>query len=33
MLPGLPKHLKANVTVTAGPPASAPNAYGKKKRH
>jgi hypothetical protein len=29
--PGLPKHFKANVTVTAGPPAPAPKAHGKKK--
>jgi hypothetical protein len=31
--PGLPKHFKANVTVTAGPPAPAPKPHGKKKRH
>jgi len=31
--PGLPKHFKANVTVTAGPPAPAPKAQGKKKGH
>jgi hypothetical protein len=30
--PGLPKHFKANVTVTAGPPAPAPKPHGKKKR-
>ncbi len=29
--PGLPKHFKANVTVTAGPPARAPKPHGKKK--
>lgn len=28
--PGLPKHFKANVTVTAGPPAPAPKPDGKK---
>jgi hypothetical protein len=31
--PGLPKHFKANVTTTAGPPAPARNPHGKKKRH
>jgi hypothetical protein len=31
--PGLPKHFKANVTVTAGPPAPAPKPHGKKKHH
>jgi hypothetical protein len=31
--PGLPKHFKANVIVTAGPPAPAPNPHGKNKRH
>ena len=31
--PGLPKHFKANVTITAGPPAPARNARGKKKHH
>ncbi len=31
--PGLPKHFKADVTVTAGPPAPAPKAHGKKKGH
>ena len=31
--PGLPKHFKANVLVTAGPPAPAPKPYGKKKRY
>jgi hypothetical protein len=29
--PALPKHFKANVTVTAGPPAPAPKPHGKKK--
>ena len=31
--PSLPRHFKANVTVTAGPPAPAPKPHGKKKRH
>ena len=31
--PALPKHFKATVTVTAGPPAPAPKPHGKKKRH
>jgi hypothetical protein len=31
--PGLPKHFKAIVTVTAGPPAPAKNPHGKKKHH
>jgi len=30
--PALPKHFKANVTVTAGPPAPARHPRGKKKR-